>query len=185
MTKRRRQRLQRAPEVDETTWRYLHDDVDEAEAERLGLIWVGLEFDDSTFVSPTPRELWPQHGPEIVNWWAVNWPGTRPRCWWKYESSTPRLRVGGVGSHESEVLGNRPYLKIGIPSCGWITREATQWHPFRGQRCVGIDPYDPPKFESQAAYLDRLNLFRPGERERLGRKDFEPEVLPAWATERR
>jgi hypothetical protein len=36
---------------------------------------------------------------------------------------------------------------------------------------------DPPVFESQAAYLDRLGLLAPGEKRRLRNADFEPETL--------
>jgi hypothetical protein len=42
-----------------------------------------------------------------------------------------------------------------------------------------FDPDNPPRFESQASYLDRHALLLPSERRRLRREDFEPEVLPA------
>jgi hypothetical protein len=42
---------------------------------------------------------------------------------------------------------------------------------------VAIDPGDPPVFESQASYLERHGLFLPGERKRLKKEDFEPEVV--------
>jgi hypothetical protein len=40
-----------------------------------------------------------------------------------------------------------------------------------------VDPSDPPKFESQASYLKRHNLFEPGEERRLKAKDFEPQII--------
>jgi hypothetical protein len=44
---------------------------------------------------------------------------------------------------------------------------------------VAIDPDDPPAYESQAAYLERHDLFLPGERRRLRKADCEPErVMP-------
>ena len=39
------------------------------------------------------------------------------------------------------------------------------------------DPNDPPKFESQAAYLKRHGLLEPGEERRLNPADFEPEII--------
>ena len=39
---------------------------------------------------------------------------------------------------------------------------------------VPFDPKDPPTFESEAAYLDRLKLLAPGERRRIPAADFEP-----------
>lgn len=40
-----------------------------------------------------------------------------------------------------------------------------------------IDPDDPPVFESEAAYLKRLNLFMPGEEARLTEADFAAELI--------
>lgn len=42
---------------------------------------------------------------------------------------------------------------------------------------VGCDPRDPPRFESQPAYLARHDLLSPAERGRLGAVDFQPETL--------
>jgi len=40
-----------------------------------------------------------------------------------------------------------------------------------------IDPQDPPVFEAQATYLERLGLLQPGERERIPAEGFEPEIV--------
>jgi hypothetical protein len=42
---------------------------------------------------------------------------------------------------------------------------------------VAIDSDDPPVYESEASYLDRLGLFLPGEKKRLKKADFEPDTL--------
>ena len=39
---------------------------------------------------------------------------------------------------------------------------------------VAIDADDPPMFESEASYLDRLGLFLPGEKKRLKKADWDP-----------
>jgi hypothetical protein len=40
-----------------------------------------------------------------------------------------------------------------------------------------IDPNNPPRFESQAAYLERHGLLSPEERRRLPADAFEPELV--------
>ena len=42
---------------------------------------------------------------------------------------------------------------------------------------MAIDPDDPPRYESEASYLQRLDLLLPGELERLTEADFEPELI--------
>ena len=44
---------------------------------------------------------------------------------------------------------------------------------------VAPDPADPPLFESEPAYLDRLGLLTDDERDKLNPTDFEPIPLPA------
>jgi hypothetical protein len=46
-----------------------------------------------------------------------------------------------------------------------------------GFRGVAIDPHDPPRFESEAAYLKRHKLLSAEERSRLSAEAFEPESL--------
>ena len=49
-------------------------------------------------------------------------------------------------------------------------------YSWRVQR-EAIDPLDPPKFESEAAFLRRHRLLLPSERARLTEADFEPELV--------
>ena len=46
----------------------------------------------------------------------------------------------------------------GIPSA-WVDAEDVEWCTAEGIAAVPIDPADPPRFESQAAYLRRHGLF--------------------------
>ena len=51
---------------------------------------------------------------------------------------------------------------------------------------VALDPDNPPLFESEPAYLDRLGLLTDDERDKLAPADFEAIPLPAeyWPTRR-
>jgi hypothetical protein len=131
------------------------------------------------------QKLWLAHGERFTADYADENPGKRPPRWWEYSrpSPEPRLRVGGVGTALYEHLMRtegypRLDYKIGIPA-KWISRSDKQRMPFKGCGCCqAVDPSDPPRFESQAAYLRRLKLLLPDEERRLGPADFEPEVVP-------
>jgi len=70
----------------------------------------------------------------------------------------PRLRLGGTGVPDWERFAYVPQFQYGIPA-----------------NIVEIDPADPPRYESQAAYLRRHGLLLPGEAPRLRPRDFKPE----------
>ncbi|WP_028321264.1 hypothetical protein [Desulfatiglans anilini] len=126
-----------------------------------------------------PRELWREHGAPFLKQFIEEHPGRRPQAWWLYDAPEPgRRRLGGVGTPCSEVLAYAPYFKYGLPNEGYISEFDLEMYgdDFEGRP---IDPSDPPKYESQASYLDRLNLFVPGERERIPPADFEPERIEA------
>ncbi len=111
--------------------------------------------------------LWQEHGTAITAEWVARQPGTRPWGWWRFEAPEPRRRLGGTGTPKHEVLAFVPVYRCGIPMY-WLDSS--------------IDPGDPPRYESQAAYLARLGLLAPGERRRLGAAAFEPEaILPPAA----
>ena len=80
-------------------------------------------------------------------------------------------RLGGTGDPLDAITNLRetPYT-YGIP---WSWRQEGQ--PYT--RGVPISDTDPPMFESEATYLARLGLLDPGERKRIPRIDFEPEVI--------
>lgn len=123
------------------------------------LEWLkGIDEDFYFFELPARQEaVWQAHKEWVVAEHVKASPGTRPRRWWQREAPEPRRRVGGKGTLTSDVIAVLPTWHLGIPSC---------WHD--------LDPDDPPLFESEAAYLDRLGLMLPGEKGRLTGRDFEP-----------
>ena len=108
------------------------------------------------------------------------------------ELAEPRRRLGGIGTPNYEALNYVPCFDRGIP-CSWVSScdvalyngRATDiyGHPIGTEYAdgdfdgVAIDPNDPPRFESEAAYLDRHGLLLPGERKRLTAAAFEPDRL--------
>lgn len=135
---------------------------------------------------------WREHSPELLAVWIRAHPGTRPWAWWRFAAPEPRQRLGGVGTPAAEVLAYAPEFHVGIPADwveSWMVAYYTgrardvhgrpigqefQGRPFEGR---AIDPDDPPRFESEAAYLERLGLLTDEERRRLPRAAFEAEVV--------
>ncbi|MGU3496409.1 hypothetical protein ACLBXM_20415 [Xanthobacteraceae bacterium A53D] len=101
--------------------------------------------------------LWQTNGAAVVAEHIRQWPGTRPRRWWQLEAPGARERVGGTGT----ALFPDRNLRFGLPLL---------WE--------GVDPADPPTFESEAAYLKRHGLLTADEKRRLSSADFEPVALP-------
>lgn len=120
------------------------------------------------FLQDRARTLWNANRAELLAEWITDRPGSRPWAWWKWDAPEPRRRrLGGTG---------RPWassLSFGLPTywrrAGEMETLLAAFEP--------IDPADPPTFESQAAYLDRLGLLVEGERERLTKRDFSPEII--------
>jgi hypothetical protein len=104
--------------------------------------------------------LWRDVEEDAVAEWASRFPGTRPRLWWYH--SAPSLR---------EFTGGRYEVIRGAGRCH-VTGVAyiDGWHD------------DPPSVESTAAYLDRLGLWLPGERERVAPEAFAPELFSCDVT---
>ena len=76
-----------APEnVSEIAWKYLHDIpvIDD------GFELTVLEADQYDHANGYRlSDLWARYGPEIVDAWIERHPGTRPWCWWRFESGLP------------------------------------------------------------------------------------------------
>lgn len=104
--------------------------------------------------------VWREHAGRILAEHVKEAPGTRPARWWTYDAPEPRKRLGGIGTMLSECTAQLPVLEFGIE---------LYWRD--------VDPNDPPGFESEAAYLARLGLLLPGERDRLGPDAFEVEIV--------
>jgi hypothetical protein len=103
--------------------------------------------------------FWHEFAVEIVAEHVAARPGTRPVRWFQFDAPEHRRRLGGIGK-SCEQAGLCRYV-LGIPE-SWGSP---------------VDKDNPPAFESQAAYLRRLGLLMPGEAERLGPADFEPEII--------
>jgi hypothetical protein len=136
---------------------------------------------------PTIGEAWNLMRAQILAPWVEQHPGTRPTCWWTFDSPAPRVRLGGVGDRLSEVMAHSPSLSFGLPAEGWLTcalvetyrvRLHTQlWNRVQGRAGVPLDPDNPPTFESQTTYLRRLTLLTEHEDWLwgAGQLDLEPE----------
>ena len=123
------------------------------------------------------RDLWRQHREPILTVWMAAHPGTRPAAWWWYDAPEPhRRRVGGIGDG-IEVFGHGQAYDCGIPRY-WVQDGDDDPDAARDpDDGTSIDPEDPPRFESQAAYLDHHQLLTREERGRLRRKDFERDAI--------
>jgi hypothetical protein len=102
--------------------------------------------------------IWREHRVAVLTHWVLRHPGSRPRLWWRWDATSPRLRLGGKG--EPLVYGQSPSddaYALGI---------ARIWH--------FTDEADLPRYESEPAYLQRLDLFLPGEKRRIKRSDYLP-----------
>lgn len=109
---------------------------------------------------------WQAYRGEILARWLAERPGSRPAAWWVHDAPEPVRRcVSGPGA--------AAFREPLDPDLAW-TRKL--WF---GVPCMlGRDDFDRPSaYESEAAYLDRLGLLEPGERERLHPDAFDPEPM--------
>ncbi|MET3839036.1 hypothetical protein [Bradyrhizobium sp. OAE829] len=138
---------------------------------------------------PSNSALWEAYREEVLAAWIADHPGTRPNLWWRFDAprsapealgltsewpdklEEPRRQLGGSSQPLYQTSAYAPRFWRGIP---------TDW-PWVGADKFNlgtpIDWSDPPKFESEAAYLDRHGLLSPAERRRLTADDFEPVAL--------
>jgi hypothetical protein len=139
---------------------------------------------------------------ELLPRWINVHPGTRPSWWFLFDPECPRIsaedvachgwegcfyakeipelrqRIGGTGDPAYEHSALVPHFDCAVPD-HFVTVEDVKWHRDQDEEFSGIplDPNDPPAYESQATYLDRLNLLTPAERRRVRKKDFKPELV--------
>ncbi len=141
------------------------------------------------------RHLWREHRAELLPEFIAEHPGRRPHAWWRFDApERSRKRLGGRGTPCHEVLAHAPTFAFGLP-VHWVTdwdvayynngrardvhgqRIGTLHHECDFKGVVAIDPRDPPRYESEAAYLKRHGRLSAAERARLGRGAFEPETI--------
>jgi hypothetical protein len=129
----------------------------------------------------TPDELaalWLEFAEDIVKGHVATSPGTRPTRWWQFDAPEPRRRLGGIGTPCHERLAHVFRLYLGLPQ-DWITEGtlATYRAIDRPLEVPALSLIDPPMYEAQSTYLERLGLLDASERKRLKPRDFEPEPV--------
>lgn len=126
---------------------------------------------------PEMKKAWESYREQIIADWIRQNPCSRPWAWWEFDAPEPRRRIGGIGTPDFECLAYKPHYERGIPS-GWITQD--DFDTF-GPDLKGIpfDRRDPPTFESETAYLNRLNFLTPAEKVHLRKHPelMEPEKI--------
>jgi hypothetical protein len=125
------------------------------------------------------EESWSAERDAVLREWVREHPGTRPSHWWRYDSPEPRRRVGGSGMTASEAIPGSPDTEFrGLPgrwftaSCAYFRARTNMPQPL--PHAIPYDEKNPPLFESEGVYLERLELLQPGERV----MDRDPEVCP-------
>jgi hypothetical protein len=123
------------------------------------------------FRKDPPEIIWAEHAEIVLAHFVKRHPGTRPWLWWKIVAREPRRRLGGTGDSLDSCTNLRetPY-DYGVP---WHWRREDD--PFKHGTPLSAD--DPPRYESEASYLLRLDLLEPGELKRIPRIEFQPEVI--------
>lgn len=107
--------------------------------------------------TPSPKALEPTAGPDQI-----------------YPNSGTWIFPFGVPDHWVSKFDSDYYNGKALADDGTVIENKFSEGDFAG---APIDPDDPPRYESQAAYLERHGLLLPGERERLSEADFEPEAV--------
>lgn len=141
------------PDISPEAWAFLND----AEPPENDDGWecFMLEFHDEP-----KRTLWYQYRDMILTHWIQTKPGTRPSCWWLFDSprATARQRSEFDENQHADMIDHRRQISGSKPR-----RDATA-------PCYdhGIPKHlkysgEPPEFESERAYLDRHGLLMPGE----------------------
>ncbi len=145
---------------------------------------------------PKPDELWKKHRDEFLPAFISNHPGRRPLPWWQWDAPketvpgwegeqfnvAQRKRLGGIGTPSHEVLAIWGGFTRGLPN-SWVDQYQVELYNGRAKdihgniipteykegdfKGVAIDPNDPPVYESEAAYLERLGLLTPAEKKYL------------------
>ena len=171
-SKRRKAKRQLTP----AEFAYLTDGEvvgEEAEAD-LWCLGIGMS---PYFSDVKPQELWEKYRDDFLPRFITTNPGRRPLPWWQWDGPKrdtgtgaffeplpePRRRIGGKGQTTWERYpAVMPTYKKGVPSA-WDS----------------VDKGDPPRFESEARYLERHGLLTDAERKYLAvhRELLEPEKI--------
>lgn len=122
-------------------------------------------------------------------WWELDAPKwrlddmperlRRADAFWRWRFCEPRRRIGGTGTPTYEALNCVPHFAFGVPTC-WVTDFDVAYYNGRARNIHGdpigteyaegrfpwhaLNPSDPPRFETEAAYLERHGLLTAAER---------------------
>jgi len=148
----------------------------ELEPEQLDYFLTGTDF--CFFWEPPERKRdWRAVRKDLLTDFAAQHPGRRPFFWWMMDAPEPRRqRVGGKGDLVP-AYDLDTNLRFGIfRKCSFVDARLLAAVAPVGAGLVVYDPADPPRYESQAAYLKRRNLFLGGEEKRIPPEGWGPEV---------
>lgn len=194
---------------------YLTDDQS-ADDEHDFTLWCYRHGMQGMDHEPKPDELWRQYRDEFLPTFILKNPGKRPLPWWQWDAPRwqdpfdgvyfhgtlpePRLRIGGIGTPDYEVLNYVPSFVKGIPT-GWVSKFDEEYYSGRRKDIHGnpigteykeghfkgkaIDPENPPVFESETAYLQRHGLLTDAEKKFLEKHPelMDPEKIEIEAEE--
>jgi hypothetical protein len=149
----------------------------ELSPEQLDFFLTGIDF--AFFWDEPERERdWRAAREDILADWIRDHAGTRPAAWWKYDApELRRLRVGGRGD-VIPAYDHDTNLRFGIfRKSAFVDERLLAAVAPVGDGLVPLDENDPPRYESQASYLDRHGFLSAAERKRLTDADFEPEAI--------
>ncbi|MBI5618783.1 MAG: hypothetical protein HY943_21115 [Gammaproteobacteria bacterium] len=113
---------------------------------------------------------------ELLPEFVKQHPGRRPFAWWHCEAPEPRLRVGGTGIPLHEACNWPAHYAFGIPRDWLMPGEAFASLLARRGEFRVVDLHDPPRFEGEGAYFERLGLLLPGEKP--PRQTYAAEPIP-------
>lgn len=138
-----------------------------------------------------PQDLWEANRDCYLPLFIKEYPGKRPFPWWQWDAPEQRRRLGGIGTPDQERFSEPRFFNFeyGLPSCGWVEQEDVEYYNGRAKDVhgepigtnykegdfdgVAVDPNDPPRFESQPAYLQRLGLLTKAEEKLLTVEDYD------------
>jgi hypothetical protein len=197
-------------EVPEGVWNYFLDETGSpSDWESWWIDHPDLRRDSTDPSDLRSFAIWDTCRDEVLELWARERAGHRPKFWWRHEAPAEpvlwhgrdhggkyaqRQRLGGTGLPEWECgLATGPWYEWGLPQC-WMKQETIDVYalmdfqknrpPHKWPDGAAYNRDDPPIFESQASFLKRHRLLLPGEERRLTPADFEPEkallVLREW-----
>lgn len=144
--------------------------------------WDRMEFSLwSREGRPSIRDLWRTYQADVLDAWRAEVPGQRPPLWWAHSAPERlRRRLGGVGTLLADCLpAYAPSApRYGVPT-GWLHPDLAAYYRDGDPAFTwpGVALADPPRFESEATYLERLGLLGKDERRRLPADAFDSEPV--------